>query len=240
MWTSTTIGGRPADAFGPADRPRFVLVFLSDLDGVTPRDNPVWTALLTAHRFACVCPAGAETWWADRVYPPFDPAVTGERYLLDVVRPWALDHFGLPANAVALAGVGAGGQAAVKFGFKHPRTFRAVAGLGAILDAYEVYGRGTALDEMYANREQCRQDGAVLHVHPANWPAHLFLACDPDGPWLRGNDRLREKLAALGVPHRTDFETRGCGHSWTYYDHLAPAALKVLADGLAAEARRLM
>jgi S-formylglutathione hydrolase FrmB len=222
----------------PADRPRFVLLFLSDLDEVTPRDNPVWTDLLSVHRFACICPAGAETWWADRVYPPFDPTVTGERYLLDTVLPWVREQFA--SAPVAVAGVGAGGQAALKLGFKHPKRFRAVAGLGSILDAYELYGRGTALDEMYANREQCRQDGTVLHIHPVNWPPHLYFACDPDSPWLRGNDRLHEKLGALGVPHRTDFATRVCGHSWTYYDHLAPAVMKFLADGLAAESRRLV
>ena len=73
MWESVTIGGRSADVFTPADRPRFVLAFLADLDGVTLRDNPVWTAQLAANRLACVCPAGAETWWLDRVWPPFDP-----------------------------------------------------------------------------------------------------------------------------------------------------------------------
>jgi S-formylglutathione hydrolase FrmB len=240
MWTSATIGGRPADVFEPADRPRFVLLFLSDLDEVTPRDNPVWTTLFEANRIACVCPAGAETWWADRVHPPFDPTITGERYLLDVVRPWVTDHFELGANAVGLIGLGAGGQAALKLGFKYPTRFRAVAGLGSILDAYELHGRGTALDAMYANREQCRQDSAVLHIHPANWPPYIYFACDPDSPWLRGNDRLHEKLAALGVPHRTDFTTRVCGHSWTYYDYLARGVLKFVADGLAAESRRLM
>jgi hypothetical protein len=235
MWTSTTIAGRPAEVFNPPGRPRFVLLFLADLDEVTPRDNPAWTDLFAAQRLACVCPAGAETWWADRVYPPFDPTVSGEGYLLDAVMPWAT---GLgPAGVV---GVGAGGQAALKLGFKHPTRFRAVAGLGPILDAYELHGRGTALDAMYANREQCRQDSAVLHIHPANWPPHISFTCDPDSPWLRGNDRLHEKLAALGVPHRTDFTTRVCGHSWTYYDHLAPGVVKFLADGLAAESRRLV
>src|SRR5688572_5380126 len=100
MWTTETIGGRPADVFRPADRPRFVLLVLSDLDEVTPRDNPVWTESLAQHGFACVCPAGAETWWADRVYPPFDPAVTGERYLLDAVLPWAGEYLSVSRTAI--------------------------------------------------------------------------------------------------------------------------------------------
>src|SRR5688500_18006896 len=100
MWTQLPIAGRPADVFTPAGRPQFLLVFLSDLDEITPRDNPVWSGLFAAHRFACVCPAGAETWWLDRVWPPFDPAKSAEAYLLDDVIPAALQQFGLPATAV--------------------------------------------------------------------------------------------------------------------------------------------
>ena len=130
MWTTTFIGGRPADVFVPADRPRFVLVFLSDLDEVTLRDNPVWTNLLSAHRFACVCPTGAESGGAERVYPPFDPTITGEQYLLDSVMAWATDHFDVGTNAVARRGRGrwSGGDQD-----REVPAVRSVAGLGSIL-----------------------------------------------------------------------------------------------------------
>lgn len=240
MWEVTTIGGRPADVFAPAGRPRFVLLFLPDLDGVTLRDNPVWTPLLTSERLAGVCPDGGESWWADRVCPSFDPAKTAERYLLDDVLPWAADRFGVPANGIALAGVGAGGQGVLRLGLKYPDRFRAVGSLEGAIDYYELYGRGTALDDMYPSREHCRQDGAILHVKAFDWPPYLFLACDPDSPWFRGNDRLHEKLLALGAPHTTDFTTRACGHSWAYYDRMAPALLRFLGEGLDRESRRLM
>ena len=240
MWESLTIVGRSADVFTPADRPRFVLVLLSDLDGVTLKDNPAWTSLLIANRMACVCPDGGESWWADRVCPSFDPNKTAERYLLDDVIPWALTRFGLTANALALAGVGAGGQGALRIGFKYPDRFRVVAALEASLDHYELYGRGTALDDMYPSREHCRQDGAVLHVQPTNWPPHLWFACDPDSPWLRGNDRLHEKLMALGVPHTIDFTSPACGHSWSYYDRMAPGMIRFVVEGLEKESRRLV
>src|SRR5262245_38999080 len=127
MWESQTIAGRSADVFTPADRPRFVLVFLPDLEGVTLKDNPVWNSLLMANRMVCVCPDGGESWWADRVCPSFDPNKTAERYLLNDVVPWALARFGLPANALTLAGVGAGGQGALRIGFKYPDRVRVVA-----------------------------------------------------------------------------------------------------------------
>jgi len=240
MWESLTIVGRSADVFTPADRPRFVLVFLPDLDGVTLKDNAVWTSLFKANRTACVCPDGGESWWADRVCPSFDSKKSAERYLLDDVVPWALTRYGVPANAVALAGVGAGGQGALRIGFKHPDRFRVVAAFEASLDHYELYGRGTALDDMYPSREHCRQDGAVLHVQPMKWPPYLWFACDPDSPWLRGNDRLHEKLMALGAPHTIDFTSPACGHFWAYYDRMAPAMMRFVVEGLDRESRRLM
>jgi S-formylglutathione hydrolase len=239
-WNTITIGGRSADVFTPADRPRFVLVFLADIDGVTPRDNAEWTKLLAANRMACVCPDGGESWWSSRICTSFDAEKNAEQYLIDDVISWAMGHFQLPANAVALAGIGAGGQGALRIAFRYPERFRVVASLAGAIDHYELYGRGTALDEMYPSREHCRQDGAILHVHPSNWPPHIWFACDPDSPWLRGNDRQHEKLMALGAPHTINFTTQVCGHTWTYCDHMAPALIRFVMEGLEKESRRLM
>ena len=238
MWESTSIGARSTDVFTPADRARFVLIFLADIEGVTLRENPVWTSLLNEHRLACVCPDGDESWWSSRVCSSFDATQSAEDYLLDDVLPWATNRFG--TTNIALAGVGAGGQAVLRLGFKYPERFRVVASLVGLLDHYELYGRGTSLDDMYPSREHCRQDGAVLHVQPSNWPPHIWFACDPDSPWLRGNDRLHEKLMAIGVPHTFDFTTLVCGHSWTYYDSLAPTLIRFAVEGLERQSRRLM
>jgi S-formylglutathione hydrolase FrmB len=240
MWTLETIGGRSADVFTPADRPRFVLLFLPDLDDATLRNNDAWTTQLAANRIACVCPHGGESWWSNRICPSFDVAKSAERFLLDDVVPWTCERFQVSDRSIALAGVGGGGQGALRIAFKYPNRLRAVVSLSGAIDQYELYGRGTCLDEMYPSREHCRQDGAILHVHPSNWPPYIWFACDPDSPWMRGNDRLQEKLRALGAPHTFDFTTRVCGHSWNYYDHLAPAMMRFVVDGLDKESRRLM
>ncbi|MBV9123890.1 MAG: esterase, partial [Planctomycetes bacterium] len=101
--------------------------------------------------------------------------------------------------------------------------------------------QGTPLDEMYDSKEQCRQDTALLHVSPLHYPPHIFFAIDPeDARWFRGNDRLHEKLTALGIPHEYDFTTRAGGHSWDYFNHLAERVEKFLHDGLEQESRRLL
>ena len=239
MWTDHLIGPRRAAVFD-MESPRFVLVFLPDRDGVTPRDNSVWTALLSQHRIACVCPDGGDAWWSARVCPTFDARQSAERYLLDAIVPWALARAGRPATALALAGIGMGGQGALRLGFKYPKQFRVVAALNAALDHHELHGTGLPLDEMYATREQCRQDTAALHVHPANWPATLWFACPPEDRWFRGNDRLHEKLSALGVPHAVDFSASGGGPTWDTHDRLAAKMMQVLIEGLEREGRRLL
>jgi S-formylglutathione hydrolase FrmB len=79
-----------------------------------------------------------------------------------------------------------------------------------------------------------------MHIDPARQPRHIFFCCDPDDNWLRGNDRLHEKLSALGVAHEYDLTTRAGGHTWDYYNAVAGRVLGFLANGLEQESRRLL
>ena len=134
-----------------------------------------------------------------------------------------------------------GGQGALRLAFKHPETFPVVAAVASALDYHELYGRGTPLDEMYDSKEQCRQDTALMHVPPFHPPPHIFFGIDPDDTaWYRGNDRLHEKLSALGIPHTVDLTTQAGGHSWAYFNHQAEPAVRFLHAGLEQESRRLL
>lgn len=241
MWTTAEISGKTADVFDPSAKPRFGLLFLHPLGQETLRQSPEYTRLLEAERLACVCPPGGYSWWADRICTEYDTAITAERYLLDKVLPFFADRWGLKPPAIGLLGISMGGQGALRLAFKHPRTFPTVVGIASALDYYEVYGRGKSLDEMYDSKEQCRQDTALLHIHPAHFPPHIFFCIDPaDTDWFRGNDRLHEKLTALGVTHEADLTTRAGGHSWDYFNHMAGRAVQFLTAGLETESRRLL
>jgi S-formylglutathione hydrolase len=162
---------------------------------------------------------------------------TAAKYVLEDVVPWARVRFGV--SGIGVTGVGAGGQGALRLAFDRPDLFRVVTSLSGAIDHYEVYGQGTSLDEMYPSKEHCRQDGAILHVQPHDWPPYLWFSCDPNSYWFRGNDRLHEKLTALGVPHGFD-QSQVCGHSWSYYDTLAGPLIGFTVDGLQKESRRLV
>ena len=148
------------------------------------------------------------------------------------VLPFMANRWRLDSNSIAIAGAGMGGQAALRLAFKYPEQFSIVGALDAALDHHELYDQGTPLDTMYPSREHCRQDTAILHIHPVKQPAHLWFGADPGSRWFRGNDRLHEKLSALGISH-TFIERSGIGGDWN-------ALLKFLGESLEVQSRRLL
>src|SRR5262249_2170167 len=144
-------------------------------------------------------------------------------------------------RTLGVFGISMGGQGALRLALRHPQVFPVAAGIASALDFHEIYGEGTPLDDMYASKEQCRQDTALMHIPRANPPPHLFFSIDPeDVAWFRGNDRFHEKLGALGVPHTIDFTTTAGGHTWDYFNRMAAQTLRFMTEGLEKESRRLL
>jgi S-formylglutathione hydrolase len=242
-WSTVQIDEKRVDAYTPPPSRgiSFGILFLHDRGGETLRDFPVFTELLAELGLACLCPHSKNSWWGDRICREFDQGQTAEHFLISSVLPAFAAHWNLHPPGIGLLGIGMGGQGALKLAFKHPDRFQVVAAVAAALDYYELYGQGTTLDEMYDSKEQSRQDTALMHIHPSAFPAHIFFAIDPeDTHWFRGNDRLHEKLGALGIPHEFDAVTTGGAHSQAYYDRQAGPALRFLRSRLDVQSRRLL
>lgn len=240
-WRRIDIAGKAADIFTPTVKPRFGALFLHGAGLETLVDRPAFTDVLDKLGFACICPHGMRSWWTDRVCAEFDERRTAEGYLLNDVAPFFARHWGLPIGPRAVLGISMGGQGALRLAFRHPELFPAAAGIASALDYHEVYGAGTPLDAMYDSKEQCRQDTALMHIHPVRYPPYLFFCIDPDDvKWYRGNDRLHEKLNALGIAHTCDLTTEAGGHTWDYFNRMAEPALRFLHEGLEKESRRLL
>jgi S-formylglutathione hydrolase len=242
-WSRADIAGKTADIYDPPGdpRPRFGVLYLHGIGLETLATANVFTHLFAQLRLACVCPHGQRSWWADRICAEFDPKVTPERHLLDAVLPFFETRWGLQPRAIGLLGISMGGQGALRLAFKYPETFPVVAAISPAIEYHELYHQGSPLDDMYDSKEQCRQDTAPMHIHPSRFPPHIFYCIDPtDAQWYRGNDRLHEKLSALGVPHEIDLTTRAGGHSWDYFNHMAARAVQFLLAGLEHESRHLL
>ena len=242
-WAREQIAGKNADvyALAGAEKPRFGVLFLHPFGLETLVGRPPFTRLFDELRLPCVCPHGQRSWWTDRICAEFDPQLTAEKYLLDQVVPFFRERWGIGPRGIGLLGISMGGQGALRLAFRHAEIFPVAAAIASALDYHELYGQGTCLDDMYDSKEQCRQDTALMHVPPYQPPPHLYFAIDPrDADWYRGNDRLHEKLNALGVAHTADLTTEAGGHSWDYFNRMAEPALRFIYQGLEKESRRLM
>ena len=109
------------------------------------------------------------------------------------------------------------------------------------MDFQDWWGRGLPLDDMFDSQEAARQQTAILHLQPLNWPRHQLIVCDPgDADWIHSSERLASKLYSSGIPFESDFETSNGGHSWDYFDVMAPRMVKFVSEALDSESMRIV
>jgi S-formylglutathione hydrolase FrmB len=242
-WSTARVAGKDCDIYEPA-KPNphgFTIIYLHGVHGNRLIDNSAFTAEFAKHGLHVIAPQTGRSWWADRVCPEFDEHLTAEKHVRADVLSFIRERWNTAPPQIALLGTSMGGQGALRLAFKHPNTFPVVAGISPAIDYQLRWNEGDeTLPLMYPDPESVRQDTATLHVHPLNWPRHIWFCCDPaDRRWHESADRLRSKLVALGIPHVCDLETSGGGHGFAYYNRLAPAAIQFIADELEHERLRV-
>jgi enterochelin esterase-like enzyme len=242
-WSETTIGGHPADLFEPAEpSPHgYVVLYLHGVHVTRLRDIEVFTRLFDRHGLRVIAPVTGPSWWTDRICDEFDPRLSAERHLLDNIVPHIAERWGTTPPRIALLGTSMGGQGALRLAFKHPSRFPSVAALSPAIDFHLRHREGDpVLARMYPDAEAARQDTATLAIRALNYPRNIWFACDPnDHRWHESAERLRMKLAALGIPHECDLETEAGGHGFAYYNHMAEKAVGFAAGRLETERLRI-
>jgi S-formylglutathione hydrolase FrmB len=243
-WSEIQLAGHLCDVFEPSARGEhaFVLIYLHGVHLNRLVDKPTFAAEFERHGLPVVAPFTGRSWWTDKVCPEFDPKLTAERHILDNVMTYIGERWGAEPPRIGLLGASMGGQGALRLAFKYPAKFPVVAAISPAIDYHLRWNEGDeTLPQMYSDAEAVRQDTATLHVHPLNWPRNLWFCCDPnDYRWHESADRLRMKLAALGIPHECDLESTAGGHGFDYYNAMAPRAVAFLAERLEKERRRVL
>ncbi len=244
QWRQVTVAGKTCDEFEPdvLNPHGFVVVYLHGVHLGRLHENEVWTREFSRHGLPLVAPHTGRSWWTDRICDEFDERISAQAHVLGNVVPYLAQRWQAVPPRIALLGTSMGGQGALRLAFKFPDRFPIVAAIAPAID-YQIRF-DDPLDEtirhMYPDAESVRQDTAVLHVHPLNWPRNTWFCSDPDDlKWHDSAERLHMKLAALGIPHECDLETSAGGHSWGYYNHMGPAAIDFLARRLDFERRRV-
>lgn len=243
-WSEVRVAGHLCEVYEPS-RPSphgYVAIYLHGVHLNRLHDKDSFVRQFERHGLRVVCPRTGRSWWADKISPEFDPHLTAERYVVDHVVPWISQQWGTAPPQVALFGTSMGGQGALRLAFKHPRVFPIVAAISPAIDYHlRMDEDDETLAAMYPDKEAARQDTATLHVHPLNWPRNLWMCCDPiDTRWHDSAERLRMKLAALGIPFDYDLETSGGGHGFEYYNRMAEKAMEFIAARLESERLRVV
>lgn len=244
VWSEMQVGGHLCYAYEPSapSSHGYTVLYLHGLHGEPLQQHPAFTEQLDRHGLRCVAPITRRSWWTDRLCAEFDPQVTAERHVLDRVLPWLAESWNVRTPRIALLGTSMGGQGALRLAYKYPSIFPVVAAIAPAID-YQIRmidGEDETLPLMYRDPEQARQDTALLHINPLNWPRRQWFSCDPeDYRWFDSADRLRMKLYSLGVPFECDLQTTGGGHDWSYYDRMAEPAMKYLFESLESERLRV-
>jgi len=243
-WSIVELAGHEADVYEPAQPHEhgYVVIYLHGVHLNRLADKPAFAQAFARHGVRVVCPRTQRSWWTDKICHEFDPAITAERYVVEHVVGWIRERWKIEPPKIALLGTSMGGQGALRIAMKHPQRFPVVAAISPAIDYHLRMDEGDeTLPGMYPDKEAARQDTATLHVHPLNWPRNIWFCCDPtDVRWHESTERLRMKLAALGIPHACDLETTGGGHGFEYYNRMAEAAVQFLVERLESERLRVV
>ena len=242
-WTEITLAGHTCEVFRPAKRhPQgFVVIYLHGVHRQRLGDHPKFLQPFADRGFSVVCPSTGPHWWLDMICPDFDPVLTPERFVVDHVLPWIETELGAAPPNIALLGTSMGGQGALRFAYKQPRTFPVVAAISPAIDFHNRWQHGDeTLQTLFPTAEAARQQTALLYAQGFNCPAHQFFCCDPeDEEWWEGADRLRMKLYSMGIQFECDLETRGGGHGFEYYTVMASRTAEFLDERLEQKRRTL-
>jgi len=243
IWSQIDLAGHVCHTYVPPQPSRhgFVVVYLHGVHVNRLDDQPAFTREFDRHGLRVICPRTERSWWTDKICQEFDSRMSAERYVIDPVLAWIAEHWGSQPPQIGLLGTSMGGQGARRMAFRHPRTFPVAAAISPAIDYHLRLDEGDeTLGLMYSDSEAARQDTATLHVHPLNWPRNVWFCCDPiDLRWHESAERLRMKLAALGIPHDCDLESSGGGHGFEYYNRMAPKAIGFIAQRLESERLRV-
>jgi len=244
VWSQVEVAGHTCDVYHPPQLSEhgYTVIYLHGVHLQRLVENAAFTEQFSRHGLRVIAPHAGPTWWTDRISEVFDPDISAEAYVLERILPYIVNEWNCEPPRVALLGTSMGGQGALRMAFKYPRQFPVVAGISPAIDYQHRWDEGDeVLEQLYDGPEAARQDTALLHVHPLNWPTHLFFACDPtDEHWFESAEKLHMKLASLGIPFDCELEIEAGGHGFGYYNTVAERAVGFIAERLERERLRIV
>lgn len=247
-WSTIDVAGHACDLFQPASVAAAgrCLLYLHDLDERPPQELTAVRNALETSRLPVMAPRTGRSWWLQHRVERFDLQATPEVFLLGPVLEECQQRFAAGSGGVGLIGLEMGGQGALRLAYRHPAIFPVAAAINPAIDFHLGMRHGHNWDdgelfdtlwEIFPDVEQARQETAILHVHPLNWPRHQWFVSDPaDLRWRDGAERLHSKLVALGIPHTALLDPA----AGDVLAAMSDAAVAFVLQALESESRRVV
>ncbi|WP_437187264.1 alpha/beta hydrolase-fold protein [Planctomicrobium sp. SH668] len=234
MWTTQLISGRQADVYIPSSgSTEKACIYLHGYSGETLTMNETFTEQFERHQLAVVAPHGGPCWWLDKISPAFDQEQAPATYVTTDLVNWISEQWNVSLPGIGLLGVSMGGQGVLNIAYRNALRFPVVAAISPAIDFDSIYGAGFGIEEIFENAEAARQETAVLHLHPLNWPKHQLFVSDPlDACWHHGSERLASKLSSSGIRFESDLTTSQGGHGWPYFNLMAERVIAFISTHL--------
>ena len=247
-WSRYSVAGHTCELFQPPTVliPGRVILYLHDLQERSPTNQPSLHKAFESAGLPVLVPHIGRTWGLQQPLMRFDTKISAEDYLLGPILDECARITGVTSGGVGLLGCEMGGQAALRLAYRHPRKFPIAAAITPAIDFHLGMQRGhewvdgelfDTLWEIFDEPEQARQETAILHVHPLNWPRHQwFASAGNNNRWHDGAVRLSSKLIALGIPHKAILEAIAHHDTTSVF---VPDAIHFIMESLDAEERRI-
>ena len=190
-------------------------------------DHTIWSRRTSIERYAAdygiavVMPNGGRSWYTDMAH--------GERYYTFMTEelPAVCRSFFCGMSEARednyIAGLSMGGYGALKIALRNPSRYAAAAAFSGALDvaSYErMFGRESYWADIFGDITQIAGSendvyAVAERLDPAAAP-RLYISCGTEDGLLAANRRMRDLLAARGIP--CTYSERPGNHNWAFWD----------------------
>ena len=198
------------------------------------------TALLdyaNDHQVIIITPEGGNSWYIDSATVPSD---LYEAYVISELVADVDGRFRTIADrrGRSIGGVSMGGYGALKFGFKYPEKFSAVASLSGALDAAQRNDDPSITQALGLPDSPARKSNDLFKLareFPSERQAllpYVYLDCGTEDPWLASNRDFSSILLERKMVH--EYREVPGNHIWRHWDRQLREVMRVVAGRMVA------
>ena len=126
IWSQVELAGHICRTYEPAapSPHNYTVICLHCSEAASLRSYPAFGREFDRYGLRVIEPVTGRSWWTDRIWPEFDPAISAEAYVLEThVVPFIAERWNASPPRLGLLGISMGGQGGTSDGLQIPQCF---------------------------------------------------------------------------------------------------------------------